>query len=132
MNEFFSAHQTGFIVALIGPFIAILSMMFIAKDWQRLARLYPMLQPFTGQWQRSKTVSLDMLMFNKALYIGTTAEYLYLRSAISFIGKPLQIPWSAISNVQKIDDSLKLQVDNTSLFIPYESLNASALARLIG
>ncbi|MBA4027181.1 MAG: hypothetical protein C0473_02965 [Cyanobacteria bacterium DS3.002] len=73
------------------------------SGWRQLQSKYPVKNPYKGAWMTFESVLIGNFPFKSCLNIGTDAEHLYLSSIFLFrwcTGKPLQIPWSAVTRIR--------------------------------
>ncbi|HEY9784736.1 MAG TPA: hypothetical protein V6D17_04975 [Candidatus Obscuribacterales bacterium] len=68
--------------------------------WSRLALKFPLKNEFRGSWKPFQSGAVNWIGYNGALWLGTTSDYLYMRTGpgpILALGHPtLQIPWSEL------------------------------------
>jgi hypothetical protein len=120
----------GGLSAMLG--IAVPIKLPVWTGWTKLAEKYPIKVPYAGSWQRWKSVRVNF--YTQLFKIATTKEALYFVPEDHLywlrLWSPIQIPWTAISNVEKKGHWLVLDIDDVSIKLPQQSIPEGLLAKI--
>jgi len=125
-------------LAVFGGFIAIVILVgskWLAGSfgWSAVAESFPVTQEYAGDWRKKQSGYMNGFFLPDCINVGADDRFVYFAFGIPAQGfKPAQIPWSAITDVQRSGKSIAFKIDRVQVRIRQDSFNPVLLVKLLG